>query len=139
MKIGILTQPLHDNYGGLLQAYALKEVLKELGNEVIIINRINKSPIWRKYASIAKSKLIGRKLPPNILTKKSLVNEVSIHTKKFREKYFPELSDEIIDQKGMERLNSMGFDAYVVGSDQCWRPRYSPSIRNYFLDFRSEE
>lgn len=135
MKIGILTQPLHDNYGGLLQAYALKEVLKELGNEVIIINRINKSPIWRKHASIAKSKLIGRKLPPNILTKKSLVNEVSIHTRKFREKYFPELSDEIIDQNGMKRLNSMGFDAYVVGSDQCWRPRYSPDIRNYFLDF----
>ena len=135
MKIGFLTQPLHDNYGGLLQAYALKEVLKELGHEVIIINRIYKSPIWRKYASIAKSKLIGRKLPPNILTNKSLLNEVSAHTRKFREKYFPELSDEIIDQKGMERLNSMGFDAYVVGSDQCWRPRYSPSIRNYFLDF----
>lgn len=135
MKIGILTQPLHDNYGGLLQAYALKEVLKELGHEVIIINRIYKSPIWRKYASIAKSKITGRKLSPNILTNKSLLNEVSAHTRKFREKYFPELSDEIIDQKGMERLNSMGFDAYVVGSDQCWRPRYSPSIRNYFLDF----
>lgn len=135
MKIGILTQPLQDNYGGLLQAYALKEVLKELGHEVIIINRIYKSPIWRKYTSIAKNKLIGRKISPNILTKKSLLNEVSIHTRKFREKYFPELSDEIIDQNGMKRLNFMGFDAYVVGSDQCWRPRYSPGIRNYFLDF----
>lgn len=136
MKIGILTQPLHDNYGGLLQAYALKEVLKEMGHEVVIVNRsFKKLALWRKYASIAKSKITGRKLSPNILTNKSLLNEVSAHTRKFREKYFPELSDEIIDQKGMERLNSMGFDAYVVGSDQCWRPRYSPSIRNYFLDF----
>src|SRR5690554_1570173 len=136
MKIGILTQPLHDNYGGLLQAYALKEVLKEMGHEVVIVNRsFKKLALWRKYASIAKSKIIGRKLSPNVLTKKSLLNEVSAHTRKFRDKYFPELSSEIKSQKDMERLNSMGFDAYIVGSDQCWRPLYSPSIKNYFLDF----
>ena len=28
MKILILTQPLHTNYGGLLQAYALQQILK---------------------------------------------------------------------------------------------------------------
>lgn len=28
MKIGILTQPLQTNYGGLLQNYALQQVLK---------------------------------------------------------------------------------------------------------------
>ena len=33
----------------------------------------------------------------------------------------------------------MGFEAYIVGSDQCWRPRYSPNIKNYFLDFASEQ
>lgn len=27
------------------------------------------------------------------------------------------------------------FDAFVVGSDQVWRPRYSPSLSNYYLDF----
>ena len=56
MKIGILTQPLHDNYGGLLQAYALKEVLQSMGHEVIIINRQSnrKMPLWRRFASIAK-------------------------------------------------------------------------------------
>ena len=34
MKIGILTQPLHNNYGGILQAYALQKVLKDMGHEV---------------------------------------------------------------------------------------------------------
>lgn len=28
MKIGILTLPLHTNYGGILQAYALQTVLE---------------------------------------------------------------------------------------------------------------
>lgn len=139
MKIGILTQPLHNNYGGLFQAYALKEVLKELGNEVIIINRIYKTPIWRKYASIAKSKFIGREIYINILLKKSLRDKISKNTRQFRDKYFPELTAEIINQKGMKRLNSMGFDAYIVGSDQCWRPMYSPGIRNYFLDFAAND
>lgn len=34
MKIGILTQPLHANYGGLLQNYALQQVLLRSGHEV---------------------------------------------------------------------------------------------------------
>jgi polysaccharide pyruvyl transferase WcaK-like protein len=32
-------------------------------------------------------------------------------------------------------LQKYNFDAYIVGSDQVWRPRYSPCITNYFLDF----
>ena len=39
MKIGILTQPLRSNYGGLLQAYALQEVLKRMGHEPWILQR----------------------------------------------------------------------------------------------------
>ena len=34
MKIGIVTQPLHANYGGVLQNYALQQVLKRMGHEV---------------------------------------------------------------------------------------------------------
>ena len=40
MKIGIVTLPLHFNYGGILQAYALQEVLKELGHTSFILNLI---------------------------------------------------------------------------------------------------
>ena len=39
MRIGILTQPLRTNYGGLLQAFALQTVLTRLGHEAIILNR----------------------------------------------------------------------------------------------------
>ena len=31
MKIAIVTLPLHTNYGGLLQAFALKSCLQEMG------------------------------------------------------------------------------------------------------------
>jgi polysaccharide pyruvyl transferase WcaK-like protein len=136
MRFGILTQPLHNNYGGLLQAYALKEVLQSMGHEVIIINRQSKKvSTFRKYGSVVKSILIGRTIAPNVLLNESFKEEISRETRKFREKYIPNLTHLITDNEGMQDLNNMGFDAYVVGSDQCWRPRYSPSIRNYFLDF----
>ena len=136
MKIGVLTQPLHNNYGGLLQAYALKEVLQSLGHEVIIINRQSKKvSTFRKYGSVVKSILIGRTIAPTFLLNESFKEEISRETRKFREKFIPNLTHLISDNEGMQDLNNMGFDAYVVGSDQCWRPRYSPSIRNYFLDF----
>lgn len=41
MKIGILTLPLHINYGGYLQAFALKSILLEHGNEVYLIENKN--------------------------------------------------------------------------------------------------
>ena len=46
MKIGILTLPLHFNYGGILQAYALQETLTRLGHSVYLLekNRMLESP-----------------------------------------------------------------------------------------------
>ena len=39
MKIGILTVPFNNNYGGFLQAFALKRILMNMGHQVIFINR----------------------------------------------------------------------------------------------------
>ena len=38
MRIGILTLPLHTNYGGILQAYALQTILERMGHEVYVIH-----------------------------------------------------------------------------------------------------
>lgn len=39
MRIGILTLPLHTNYGGILQAYALQTVLERMGHEACLIEK----------------------------------------------------------------------------------------------------
>lgn len=140
LKIGVLTQPLHDNYGGLLQAYALKEILTSLGHEAVIINRqYPVSSKIRTIASVLKSKILGRPVSPQILLTKEQKDIISRQTRSFREKYIPDLSDLITGNDGMRELNNLKFNAYVVGSDQCWRPRYSPYIRNYFLDFAKDQ
>ena len=42
MKVAILTLPLHTNYGGILQCYALQTVLERMGYEVSVIEKKTK-------------------------------------------------------------------------------------------------
>ena len=51
MKIAILTLPLHTNYGGILQAYALQTTLKKNNCDVTIVEekeRLN-PPLWKLF------------------------------------------------------------------------------------------
>ena len=50
MKIGILTQRLHTNYGGLLQNYALQQIFIRAGYEVETID-------WEASRSIIRTAL----------------------------------------------------------------------------------
>jgi len=53
----------------------------------------------------------------------------------FINKYI-KISTEIDSNLGFEQfMQAHKFDVFVVGSDQTWRPKYSPNIYNYFLDF----
>ena len=44
MKVAIITLPLHTNYGGILQAYALKTVLESQGHCASVIDLKDKMP-----------------------------------------------------------------------------------------------
>ena len=58
MRIGILTVPFNNNYGGFLQAFALKKVLQDMGLEVVFINRRrNKNTNYRVIIKKALIKL----------------------------------------------------------------------------------
>ena len=54
MKIGILTLPLNLNYGGILQAFALQDVLRRMGHEVYVFDNdfvpIYKRPFYKQIA-----------------------------------------------------------------------------------------
>jgi polysaccharide pyruvyl transferase WcaK-like protein len=139
MKIGILTQPLHNNYGGLLQNFALQKTLKDMGHEVWTIDRnFAKIPAHRKYASAVKRCIIGlthNKIPDRtwLTTKEERV--ISKYTSLFIENYIQK-TPKIYKTSALRRLHKKySFDAYIVGSDQVWRPRYSPQQPTYFLDF----
>lgn len=142
MKIGILTQPLHNNYGGLLQCYALLTVLKRLGNEPIILNREYN---YMRYGVIFKLKQLIKNIVRFLLRRRFVCREkeyltISQNTRKFVENNINPISNTIYSTKELKTFSdSFEFDAIIVGSDQVWRPCYSPCLTNYFFDFLPQE
>lgn len=139
MKIGILTQPLHTNYGGLLQNYALQQTLIRAGHDVETIDWKNPDmelTDWFRFKRFLLLKFGGKKyksLKPLISKKEKSV--IQSNTNRFIQsqirhtKAMTCLEDfEVQARKGM-------YDAYIVGSDQCWRPKYNRFLPAMFLGF----
>lgn len=126
MKIGILTHPLGANYGGILQAYALSVVLKDLGHSVTILRRDHDMPIYKRFI---KQLLIAIKHP-------RYNSHKYIELRQFVDKNINE-SPIMYSSKQLGRyLEKENFGAVVVGSDQVWRADFALGFGyNYFLDF----
>ncbi len=144
MKIGILTQSLQANYGGLLQNYALQQVLLRAGHEVETIDWTpsNKSLRYRLYrikctilSFLFPKKYLKLRYQPTDEEKKVIQQ----HTNHFISTYIHHTKT-IMFKDGFSRQAKVGkYDAYVVGSDQVWRPRYNAFLTSMFLDFAKEE
>ena len=147
MRIGILTLPLHTNYGGILQAYALQTVLERMGHEVVVFDTPNRMPlpplkdIPKYFLKRIVKKQLGRnqKIFYEYYQNKKVIPVVSQNTQKFINSYIHR--KEIRD---FHELNEKSYDAIVVGSDQVWRPLYFvpgwrwQEIENAFLSFASK-
>lgn len=140
MKIGILTQPLQTNYGGLLQNYALQQVLFRAGHEVETIDWTPSYKSLRSRLYRIKWKILSFLFPkkfPKLRyqpTDKEK-NVIQQHTNHFISSYIHHTKT-IMFKDGFRHQAKVGkYDAYVVGSDQCWRPRYNAFLSSMFLDF----
>lgn len=139
MKIAILTLPLHTNYGGILQAYALQTILERMGNDVYVIEKKRKPlslPIYKMPFSYGKRiiiNLIGRRFP--LFYEQKVNREQPIirqYTDEFIHKYI-----HLKQYDTFSDIPPSEYDAFVVGSDQVWRPQYfgSNQMGNAYLQF----
>lgn len=145
MKIGILTLPQEMNYGGILQAFAMQKVLRDMGHEVYTIDRHNR----REYPSLWVNILgFGKRWKQFLFEHKDVslywnpqmsdevYRKISANTRDFVSRNM-QMTRECWSDELAEIEAEYKFDVYVVGSDQVWLPGYYP---NSFLDFvkRSE-
>jgi hypothetical protein len=152
MKIGLLTLPLHSNYGGILQAYALITVLKRMGHDVWFIDLQHKTQrsLWKTHLFFVK-KIIKKYILRNddvysIIPSKDMryngLNKIVAwqHVRPFVDKYLcPKLSP-VYSSKELEYIISkICFDAFIAGSDQIWRPEYMGNFwSTVYFDFLQE-
>ncbi|MDD5406634.1 MAG: polysaccharide pyruvyl transferase family protein [Sulfurovaceae bacterium] len=142
MKIGILTLPIAENYGGILQAIALYRLLHTQGHEVVLIYKKH----YSKYVLLKKViKTMLLNIPfhnfKNIKTNYKL-NQERLERKAFHrpfvEKEIFNISEDLYTKKDLEEFaKKENFDAVIVGSDQVWRKAYIDDkyYKSYFLDF----
>lgn len=136
-KVGILTLPLHTNYGGILQAYALQSVLTKMGFNVVVID----APYMRQIKGIRKILAYSKRaVCKYLLRRRSIIrweercnyinSTIRQHTQPFITQHINRL-----EVSNLSKLKSKDFYAIVVGSDQIWRTLYYPKIENAFLKF----
>lgn len=145
MKIGILTQPLHNNYGGLLQNYALQQVLIRAGHEVETIDwHSPKVGGLRFFLYRVKWTLLPAIFPHKYRKPKwafkyvPTAKELAVirqNTNHFIDAYIRH-TPPVQSLDGFARQAEEGqYEGYVVGSDQCWRPKYNSFLPAMFLSF----
>ena len=132
-RIILYTLSLNNNYGGILQNYALQKTLQSMDCSVVtIFSEFKHPPLWRYCLSWLKTICL-------FFTKKRR-KFARINRRKILPFFSSFVAENIntdrrthLNLKKLDRLNLV--DVLIVGSDQVWRPLYNYRIENMYLKF----
>lgn len=133
-KIGILTLPISENYGGILQCYALQEEIRNTGLIpcVLTLGKRNKSLI----KDIVKYLLSY--FPLYDFNNYKSTRRRKILLKDFIDKHITKTNPIRGDRQITKFVSSNNLNAIVVGSDQVWRYKYTEEFYpNFFINFHT--
>ena len=135
MRIGIVTQPLEMNYGGILQNWALQQALKSLGHEPVTIDAYERfstphylfnclRTAWMRYRGKKWMKYPDRYR--GALRSETVGRFIEEHIDKTR----------VLWDYKRSVVRRYRMDALIVGSDQVWRQVYGGDhLEDMYLRF----
>ena len=126
-KVGIVTYHCVDNYGAVLQAYALLKTVEEISCFDVEIVDYRPAEITKNYSFSI--------LPKNLSVVKFVTNLLSYPFKKTKNKKFKRFESKFI--KLSRDLGENGWNCYdylITGSDQVWNPGIT-RLAPYYLNF----
>ena len=138
-KVGIVTFHAADNFGSALQAYALEDVLRNMGYEPEIVNILyakdaEQYKVFRKKIYKERPKaFLGDVLyfPWNIKRKRAFQRFRDRNLKISKKIYYA-----CVDNS--QELNDC-YDAFICGSDQIWNINCTQAfVPEFFLEFVSD-
>lgn len=139
MKIGIFTQPLGYNYGGILQNWALQQVLINLGHEPVTIIYFRH---WNINAFINDCLSVAKYIIKHLIhhTNRN-VGVLPWRRNRFLKQFIKNklFTTSDIYPITYNNLAKFKFDRYIVGSDQVWRPMYNKGhLGEMYCDFLND-
>ena len=131
-KIGIITMHRINNYGSVLQAFALQYIIEKMGFDVQLID-YNYPNIFQYTRGVALPKNDWKAKVIKSMSWLHPYNRYDYKFQDFRNRYFklsPYYKDfDVIHQK------AISYDLYITGSDQVWNPKFTKGDTTFLLDF----
>lgn len=127
MKIGLITIYQVPNYGSVLQAFATQQLLENLGVDCRMINYIYPNK-WHYNHGAKKNKglraFMRQIIPSQKVRRLNAFKKANFHlTKRY----------DSLESLKVEDWSD--FDAFIVGSDQVWNPRFLLGDKTFMLSF----
>lgn len=138
--IGVCIKYFHENYGGMLQAYATVSMLEERGIDYELIQYEKNLSLKEKIKSIPRlfngillndkyeafKKKQGLKKHPEFARNEAIRIKAFEH---FKKEHFTKLSPVFVGYKNLKK-GAERYEAIITGSDQLWSPAGLPT--NYY-------
>ena len=138
MRVGIVTQPLYANYGGILQNFALQQVLRKMGNTAVTLDYMP-SLSFGRYLLYAGKGVLCALSPSRRHPIKPYHHflERPADIASFVKQHIATTST--VSHYSKQILKKYGIEALIVGSDQVWRYSYnSHYIEDMYLAFAKD-
>jgi hypothetical protein len=151
MRIGVMTfWWSDDNYGQLLQCYALQKYLRDAGHDAYLIrydprNDYVKTPLGKKMLKALNPALLCRFLAWQV-KKRARAKLDALNKRRefdvFRDEHIRQSAKTYTSYRELA-VDPPDADAYITGSDQVWNPdflgvpRSAGPLRAFMLDFGS--
>lgn len=119
--VAIITQPMMTNYGCLLQNWAMQQIINKLGYKAITFDQSEWYPSFIVRLKVVLKKFFATNNTNDF--ERFVTNNINATPKAYL------MSDFVRFEKKYKPY------AYVVGSDQVWRPRYNRLLEASFLTF----
>lgn len=131
-KIGIITMHRINNYGSVLQAFALQYIIEKMGFDVRLID-YNYPNIFQYTRGVALPKNDWKAKVIKGMSWLHPYNRYDYKFQDFRNRYF-KLSPYYKDFDAIHQ-KAISYDLYITGSDQVWNPKFTKGDTTFLLDF----
>lgn len=126
-KVGILTTYFASNFGAMLQPFALKRHIEQLGYDVEMIRY--KQPLIERYYNPWKLFIFKTLNPLTIASYLLHLPEMLVRDYAFKQFMYKHINSE----RGYCKTLPKDKDFYFIGSDQIWNPRHTGGFDDIYF------